>query len=56
MPTPHSESDMGEAGQSGSGSPPILPDFILADFALQNIYVLRAVFGAPFNNSKSSSI
>ena len=43
-------------GQNGAGSPPVLLDFYLVNFALRNNYVYWAEFVDPFNTFTSGTI
>ena len=56
VPVPQSKSEKEGVGQIGSGSPPVLPDFYLANSTLRNIYVFRAESRDPFNTFTSGSI
>jgi hypothetical protein len=56
VPAPHIDSNVSEVGRSGDGLTPTLPEFYLADSALQNINVFRADFGDHFNSLTSDSI
>ena len=56
MPIPHSNLDVGKAGQINASSVPFLQDFYLADTTLRNVYDFRAEFGNPLNTFTSGSI
>ena len=56
IPTHHSHSNAGEAGQSGAGSPLLLSEFYLADSSLHDIYLFRDLSETPHNTLTNCNI